>query len=265
MRPHLFSERLRLAATAAFVDMRDVDDRLRGAAELQRLFYDIQAFAKPSAFLEIGAFDARFSREIRARHPQAKVIAFEANPYNHAHWTQHGGFEALGIEYRHTAISGSDGTAEFQVQSTWYDKEAPRVKGNDSLLARTETGIGYEPVSVPARRLDTVTAAPDLAGCDFSLWIDVEGASQMIFAGADETLKRTRSILIEVEEYAYWDGQWLFSDVHAHLADRGFHAVARDFENAHQYNVVFVHDSIADHYLFHVAYIEYVARLNGKL
>ena len=47
---------------------------------LERLFSDLVDVVRPSVFVEVGAHEASFSREMAERYPSAKIIALEANP-----------------------------------------------------------------------------------------------------------------------------------------------------------------------------------------
>ena len=101
----------------------------------------------------------------------------------------------------------------------------------------------YEKATVQTVRLDTFFADDLKRDASFTLWVDVEGATRKAFAGAQGVLAKTLSVMIEVEEHAFWKNQWLFHDVHQHLGERGFRALARDFAQPFQFNAVFVHES----------------------
>ncbi|WP_158913984.1 FkbM family methyltransferase [Caulobacter sp. S45] len=240
----LLQDQLRLAATASAFDLTRPADRERSTRELTSLFYDLQAAVTPTCFIEIGAHDARFSKDMATRHPGTKVVAFEGNPNNHAHFASTFDYAAHGVDYRHALVSDIDGVAEMMLQVRWNGQPFPLIKGSDSLLKRNREDVEYETREVASTRLDTAFADRGATGGLFTLWIDVEGATQQVFAGAVDTLSNTASIFIEVEEHPYWENQWLFDDVQAHLAKAGFLALARDFEFEHQFNVVFVHRAL---------------------
>jgi FkbM family methyltransferase len=241
--PDLLEERLRLASTAAHYDLCSFADRQRAGADLAKFYLTLQAALQSTVVVEVGAFSAAFSRDVRTLQPDARVVAFEANPYNHSQFASEHGFEQLGIEYLLRAVSDRDGTTEFLLHTSVGDVQIPQVAANHSLLRRTEPKVKYEKAVVETVRLDTYFADELKTDATFSLWVDVEGATRSAFAGASGVLAKTQSIMIEVEEHAFWKNQWLFRDVHQHLGERGFRAVARDFEQPFQFNVVFVHES----------------------
>lgn len=245
---------------AAHFDLSTIPGRLRSNEELVRLLFDVQAALKPSVFVEVGAFDARFSREARAQHPNARVVAFEGNPYNHEAWTAAVDYAALGVEYLHTLVSDQNGFCDMLIERRRGGLDRPKVKGSDSMMTRTDTTAEYETRKIPSVRLDDFFGGDPASYC---LWIDVEGATEKVFLGAEKTLTQTNSILIEVEEYPYWSGQWLFDDVESFLSARGFFPIARDFQDAHQFNVLFLSNAAYANYIVRARLVEYFNRLRS--
>lgn len=264
-------ERYSLLQTASHFDLTTVAGRRGSHTALTDLFYDLQSFIRPKTFLEFGAFDAGFSKQIKTQHPHAKVIAFEANPYNYKHFTEHFDFRAAGIEYNHLAVSDQDGgSISFQIQKSRDGTPVTPVKGDDSLLKRNVSdphevyrNVDYETVTVDTVTLDGYLNDAQFGLDDFSAWIDVEGALKTVLAGAKKTLARTHSILIEIEEKPHWGGQWTGQDVEEFLGSLGFRPVARDFEFEHQYNVIFVKEAVMRHFGFNQMMVKYFERI-GK-
>ncbi len=233
---------LRFLATC--FDLTDPNERKRSASELLNFYLDLVTAINPDVAVEIGAFDASFSQAIKQRLPHVRAVAFEANPYNFNEVV--GRVAVAGIEYLHKAVSDVDGTVTFNIMAEYAGDKFPRVKGNDSLLQRTAPGVAYEQVVVPSVTADTFFGQAQFAECRPCLWIDVEGAASKVIEGATKLLARTQSVLIEVEDYRHWDGQWLSKDVDAAMASHGLMPVARDFEYENQFNVIYVNASVAD-------------------
>lgn len=257
-------DQLRLLGLAAHVDLSTVKGRMWSNEVLTDFFHDLQKVFRPKTILEIGAFDAFFSRRARLEHPSAKIIAFEANPHNYAHHKSVHNYEEAGIEYINLAISDRIGNIEFQLQTEKQGDQVSKVAGDNSLLKRahTEGVIGYETVTVPTTTLNKFLSSSNYVADDFSAWIDVEGAIEMVFSGADDVMKRMQSVFIEVEEREYWSGQWLLNEVEDYMNSHGLKLVARDFENAHQFNVVFVKEDLMKHFMFKDRMVVYINRLS---
>lgn len=227
-----------ITATAAFYDISQRTQRNRSARDLQQLFYGLQRVLQPTFFLEAGAYDATASQRVRQLCPGSKIVALEANPFNHAALSAATNYDELGIEYLNLAASDSVGSISFKLQSSKDGEAIPLQSEKNSILARTEPGITYEEVTVPSTTIDTQV---DKDFDRISLWVDVEGATRQVLMGASDTLSRTMTALIEVEINPYWEGQWLCTDVCRFMAQKGFIPVARDFEYGQQFNILFIH------------------------
>jgi FkbM family methyltransferase len=194
---------------------------------------------KPPLTVEIGAFDARFSAEMRRR--GIKPIAFEANPASFGLFRHMVDRE---IEYLHLAVTDHVGTVAFQIQTSVGGEPVSRRRGDNSLLRRSATDVEYEEVQVPCTSLDAFFHDRGLQEAEFSAWIDVEGAVREVLLGADAALARCLALMIEVEDVAMWSNQWLSWQVFGHLLERGFVPVARDFEYPHQFNTVLLRNDV---------------------
>lgn len=226
-----------ITAPAAFYDISQRAERNRSARDLQQLFYGLQRVLQPTLFLEAGAYDATASQKVRTLCPDAKIVALEANPYNHKALSEATDYREVGIDYLNLAASDSVGSISFKIQSSKGGEPIPLQSEKNSILARTEQGITYEEVNVASTTIDTQTESFDR----ISLWIDVEGASRQVLTGASASLSRTITALIEVEINPFWENQWLCLDVCRFMGSKGFIPVARDFEYWQQFNVLFIH------------------------
>ncbi len=230
---------------------------------LQAAFLDIAELLRPEVFLDIGANDGAASLAVRDRLPGCEVHALEANPGIHAR--HHERLRAGGIAYWNLALSDAPGTVTLhvplQLARAMVDgrlvplavQEHPDT-GKASLLRRDEAAT-YREERVEAVTLDAFAQA-HLGAADASfppagedgrrvlLWIDVEGLAARVLAGAERLLESTAALLVEVEEFPFWQGGTDREALEAWLAARGFLALLRDTEYGdHQYNVLFVHRS----------------------
>ena len=218
-----------LLGHACNYDLNDAQERLRSHTDLTLLFYSLADALKPDTFVEAGAFDAQASRDIKARLPTCRAVAFEANPYNHALWTKRIDYGKEGIEYLHQALSSEPGTVTFNVQKSRDGQELKKTTGRSSLLHRIDPKFQYDEVKVPATSLDAFfDPLPNLP----MVWVDVEGASKPVLSGATKLIKAAAAVFIEVEEQPFWAGQWLAEDVTRFMGTCGLLPVARDFEFA---------------------------------
>ncbi len=231
-----------LFCAAANYDVELRSDRRRSTRDLERFFFQLVRIFQPELFIEAGAKDATASRRVRALCADIRIVAFEANPYTYERFSSKVPYAEEGVEYLHLALSNEVGTVSFNVQRD--EKGAPRANGRGSLLDQQDYAEGLEKVTVPCSTLDVFFEEQDYTrSC---MWVDVEGATEIVLGGGPETLQKAAAIFIEVEDRAVWEGQWLRADVAAHLFDAGFVPIARDFQARYLYNMVFVRESLLD-------------------
>lgn len=249
-----------LINSASISNLSSRENRNQNALDLSHFFYSlIIDFLKPDYFFEIGAFNAEFSRKIKPNLPNAKVFAFEANPYNYRR------FESLvtntGVEYIHSAISDEIGTVTFNLQQSIDGKHVDPIRGNNSLLERNQEAVDYEKITVPCDTIDNRFST--LIGSDntIAMWVDVEGMAYQVFTGASSILTHTKIVLVELEDRDYWGNQHLSTDVVEYLYHKGFLPIARDFEWLGQYNVIFVHNDLLGNYQFRELLAQYYSNL----
>lgn len=206
--------------------------RERSAELLDGLFLNLVKVAQPDLFVEAGAFDAETSLRIARTIPGCSVVAFEANPDNHAHFAGIRQFEQHGVQYLNLALTDTPGPIEFHVES----KDGSTILGHSSTLQRSEASDrSVSPVTVEGVRLDDHT--PEAARV--AMWVDVEGAADQVLRGSPRNLAACDAIKVEVEEEEFWKGQALSTDLVSQLLTAGMVPVARDIEYPGQYNIVF--------------------------
>ncbi len=226
-----------LAQGANAYDLAQPDGRKVSARQLRQLFLNINRSLKPDVIVEAGAHNAATSVRLRGLVPEARIIAFEANPHNHAKFSAEQDYAALRVDYRLQALTDAVGPVTFKVLVQEGMVVRNRESGRSSILTRADASARYEDVTVPGTTLDA--ALDDVPG-RVALWVDVEGAARQVLGGAGATLARTDVIMIEVETRPYWQGQWLHTDICAHLMGLGLVPVARDFEYIYQFNLLFL-------------------------
>ncbi len=213
-------------------------------AQLQRrvrtAFRTIARRTEPTVTLEIGAFEASFSRWVRAELPSARAVAFEANPMVWAHHREE--VTAAGVEYLNLAVGPENGPVTLHVPRDFDGRARDPVNRMASLGSnlRSEEEVAVE---VPGVRLDD--AVPLGADDRMVAWIDVEGALGAVLPGGRETLSRAAAVYVEVEAEPIWDGQWLDRDVLEWFGGIGLVPLLRDRQRREQYNVLFVPEKLA--------------------
>jgi FkbM family methyltransferase len=216
------------------------------SVRVERTFRDLCRDLRPTVSLEIGAHEAEFSRWLKSEAPDAQCLAFEANPYVHRKYADE--LAASDVDYRHLAISETNGTVELGIPRRLHNtKRGRRFRktrtSRMASLAHHRYAERTETVDVPSAPLDDVVSVSD--DDVVVAWIDVEGASGPVLSSGEKVLSQASLVHIEVESEPVWDGQWLDVDVARFLTDCGLVPVLRDVQRPHQYNVVFASADLA--------------------
>lgn len=215
--------------------------RQRSVALLDDLFFDLLGMADPEVFVEAGAHDASTSLRV-AGLGVPRVIAFEANPVNHRHFSSLTDFRAAGVDYVHAALTDEPGPVVLHRE---VDVDGSEYVGHSSLAQRNHE-ISPVPTPVYDVTVDGVRLDDAVGPCTRSaLWVDVEGFNGPVLAGGPDLLGSCAVIKIEVEDVEMWHGQALAVDVLATLLDSGLVPVARDVQSPGQYNVVAISSTLA--------------------
>lgn len=208
---------------------------------LVRYFRRLCRRAEPTTVLEIGAHEASFSRWAAETLPDARVLAFEANPYVHEKYA--GELARTRVDYRHLAVGPTTGEVELNLPTDVMGRERELANRMASLGVHRETKDQIV-VTVPSVRLDEHVT---LEGDDRAVaWIDVEGAIGLVLEGCTGVLDRVDAIYVEVEREVTWEGQWLDVDVAVFLRQHGLLPVARDLARKFQHNLVFARHHLAE-------------------
>jgi FkbM family methyltransferase len=228
----------------------------KSVVHLDKLFFELVTQVLPCDwFIEAGAFDGTTSRLIQTILPLANVYAFEANPYNYDQF-QHRFKDSL-VNYVHLAVSDTVGSTTFKIQKTREGIDIPLVRGNNSILSRTDNTVTYEDVTVFCTTLDNYFVDKIHHNDSIAMWIDLEGSAYQALQGATQILSNVYFLKIEVESYQYWKDQKLDNDICNFLIKQGFVPVLRDFEYQQQYNILFCKPAILESQQFQDLVLSY--------
>ena len=230
-----FTSRFLLAAADSSGVPRDVL-----ASRVRTVFHRLTKRADPSITLEIGAYGAGFSRWARTALPEARVTAFEANPYVYDRFRDE--VTEAGVEYLNAAVGPETGRVKLNLPSDRNGTVRDRVNQIASLTTHHGTE-NYEIIEVEGVRLDD--AVPTTADDRVVAWIDVEGALDVVLAGSRETLSRAAAVYVEVERMPMAPEQWLDVDVARWFREIGLVPILRDHQRPHQYNLLLVSEELA--------------------
>ena len=130
-------------------------------AVLVSTFFKIIDQLNAATALEIGAFQAEFSRRFISKTPTRQALAVEANPHNFKKFEST--ISDAGVIYHHAAVLDREGPCELQLQVTDIDIENGYIRGNNSILS-TDARPDTRAVTVPGTTLDALVKSYVEAG-----------------------------------------------------------------------------------------------------
>jgi len=205
---------------AAAVDEAPQDVLRRKDAIMREIFNGVIKATRPDIICDIGSFGAEEIVRFSQISPDSDLYAFEAN-YDNIVTFINPRLDIKGITIENLAICDVDGEITFHVLTTDGSLQELWRRAAGSLNLRSDD-IPYTAVTVPSVRLDTYFRNAIEAESTFILWIDVEGALDRVFAGAEKVLARTIMFRAEVERREFWTGQKMAEDVIAMAERAGF-------------------------------------------
>ena len=169
-----------------------------------------------SVFVEIGCHFGIDTEDFKKLHPNARIVGFEPDPRN-IKLLKERGIDKI-CELHQVALSNENGSSIFYLSSG--DTSGRRVgkilEDNDwsasSSLKKPTGHLSEHPwitfdnkIFVETRRLDDIESLKNTK-INF-MWVDVQGAEDLVFSGAKETLKNTEYLYTEYSDYELYENQ----------------------------------------------------------
>jgi FkbM family methyltransferase len=175
----------------------------------------IAASDNPVVF-ELGAADGTDTTHllapVLASGKPYRFLAFEPDPYN-VETLRASGLAGL-VDIVPVAVGDRAGMVPFRPSGEY--KYSGSVKTPVEHL-KTWPRIRFgSPTQVPMLRLDDVFSSQNLNHVDF-VWSDVQGAEDLVIAGAQTTLRHTRFFYTEHYEIEMYEGQIGLEEIHGRL------------------------------------------------
>lgn len=167
--------------------------------------YEFIRDLRVATFIEIGMHFGEDTTKFRAMHPNAHLVGFEPDPRN-IKFIVDKGIDKI-CEFHPVALSNTNEECEFYMSSgknsSHPDKDHVENDWSSSSSLKRPTGhldvhtwITFPTkINVKCIRLDDVESIKNSV-IDF-IWADVQGAEDIVFSGAKETLMRTRYVYTE--------------------------------------------------------------------
>ena len=173
-------------------------------------------FCRPATLIDIGANKGQFSTAVRGLFPKAKIHAFE--PLPSAADTFARVFRGDSRAHLHrVAVGEREERRHFYVADR--DDSSSLLKPGEGQRAAYDVGLARE-IEVEVKPLDALLDLGRLVA-PVMIKIDVQGAELEVLKGIGG-LDWADFIYVELSFVELYEGQPLFEEVRAHLAERGF-------------------------------------------
>lgn len=176
---------------------------------------------KPRTVLDVGANVGAVSLELKELYRPDFIGMVEANP------ELAGGLQGLELGCETIVFSCAVGREPGRLPFNIVRKGGSDNYASSSILLLTQRARelwrleAERTVEVPVRTLDDIWAECGGGTLDL-LKVDVQGYEHNVLMGGEETLKKTRVMVIEMSFFSEYEGQWLFGPLYDFLHGKGF-------------------------------------------
>lgn len=143
-----------------------------------------------------------------------RYFAFEPEAKNLSTITVKVGSKVTVLPY---AVGDKDGTMPFISSGAW--PLSGSLKQPKEHLKSYPWIPWQPPIDIMVVRLDTFVTKHELTKIDL-IWLDVQGAEDLVIAGGQEALKRTRMLYTEFYNTEEYSGQIPLDEIHRRLPGR---------------------------------------------
>ena len=195
--------------------------------------------ASPANIIECGCHEGWDTRELRKLFPAARLVALEPDPRN-LEKLRSGGVDKL-AHIIPAAVSFECGRATFHLSGANLTTQHPdwlreaAYAGSSSLKAPAEVTAIHkwltfdEAVEVDTVTLDSIVQRHGFETIDL-VWADVQGAEDLLIAGGQGALARTRYLYTEFSDAQEYSGQIPMREILARLPGRWSIVKQYDFD-----------------------------------
>lgn len=194
---------------------------------------EIRKQLEPNLIIELGARDGMDSVQLSKTYPNAKIMAFEANPKQSATCLSNVS-SCPSIEFFGYAVGSVNTSADFQ------EYVLDGNIGASSLLKRYDYDRSQKTsATIPVVRLETVLQKKQVNKVDI-IFADIQGYELEALRGAGKYLETCDFVLLEVPvKESVYVGAPNFTDTISFMNKNDFDIVVTEYENDLESNILF--------------------------
>jgi len=191
-----------------------------------------------SVIFEIGCHHGYDTDEIIKIFPNSKVYAFEPDPRNLKILKERGLYDKDGLEIIEACVSNKDGWETFYlsggIPTLWGtfemgEETKKHLRAGEwtasSSIKKPKEHINIHPwckfkkeIKVKSIKLQTFCKEREINRIDF-VWMDVQGAEDLVFEGAGEALNNIKYIYTEYDNTELYENQLNLNQIESKLED----------------------------------------------
>lgn len=189
-----------------------------------------------SVIIEAGAFDGKDTKKLSAFFPNATIHAFEPVPEIFDKLTSQTSANTNVHRYQ-VALSNKTGSISFYIAQN--PKKPGKICQAGTIMVPKErlqkSPIIYpKTITVSTTTLDDWAEQNHIKRVDF-LWLDLQGHELAVLKAATDLIKGVSIIFLEVNFIEAYQDQPSPQEIDEWLKNKGFEALARDFEDENQW------------------------------
>lgn len=180
--------------------------------------------------VEAGAFDGHDTKKMVQQWPQGTIYAFEPVPEIYERLFKNTSMLSNVHQYP-LALSDHTGVSKFYISEK---PNKPGVASQAGSLHKPKERLKHSPLIFPRMAmvqtitLDQWADENGISAIDL-LWLDTQGHELAILQAAPQMISHIKVVLAEVSFVESYEGQPLYEDVVAWMAEHNFEFVGRDF------------------------------------
>ena len=167
--------------------------------------------------IDIGSNEGQFINEIESILPGRKIFAFE--PIAACFKKMVANTRSSNVTAFNIGLSDLDGTTEINISGNLVSSSILKMEELHQSAYPESQYIKKEIIEL--KRLDTVFENIVLID-NLLIKVDVQGYEEKVIKGGEKTFSKAAALIIETAFEPFYEGQWLFDDLYAHLAASGF-------------------------------------------
>lgn len=172
------------------------------------------------SILDVGANEGQFAAIMLHVCPLASIYSFEPLPDVHSRLVANFASTKQVIP---VALGLGDENCTRIMNRSGFSPSSSMLTMGEMHRMEWPKSAEHTSVEVRVQRLDDWVAQNEfVADNDLLVKMDVQGFELAVIDGGEKTIRAARVVVVEVSFYELYEGQPLFSDIHARMASLGF-------------------------------------------